>query len=177
MARKCGVQVETRRVCLEPNGAALMQAEEFLRQNGLPKGGFVTASVGNGQERHWPNSNLTKLAAQLKMPLVVFGRKINSEIPGTITCIDKPFQVIAAIIRWSSFYLGPDSGLSWLATTAGTPMAIFTDPVAKNQIDAGLANTLRDEKHDIQEWDIYTSLQTVLAHIESRLPADVAVPR
>src|SRR5438094_972472 len=107
------------------------------------------------------------------MPLVVFGRKINSEIPGTITCIDKPFQVIAAIIRWSSFYLGPDSGLSWLATTAGTPMAVFADPVAKNQIDAGLSNILRDEKHDIQEWDIYTSLQTVLAHIESRLPADV----
>ncbi len=111
MARKCGVQVETRRVCIEPNGGALMQAEEFLRRNGLLKGGFVTASVGSDQGRHWPNSNLTKLAAQLKMPMVVFGRKMNAAIPGTIPCIDEPFQGIAAIIRWSCFYLGPDSGL------------------------------------------------------------------
>src|SRR5439155_8097500 len=76
---KCGVQVETRRACFEPNGGALIQAEEFLRRNGLLKGAFVTASHGNGEGRHWPNSNLTNLAAQLKMPMVVFGRKMRSE--------------------------------------------------------------------------------------------------
>ncbi|PYS02121.1 MAG: hypothetical protein DMG15_25800 [Acidobacteria bacterium] len=177
MAHKCGVQVETRRACFEPNGGALIQAEEFLRQNGLLKGAFVTASHGNGKGRHWPNSNLTRLATQLKMPMVVFGTKMNPEIPGTTTCTDKPFQVIAAIIRWSRFYLGPDSGLSWLATTVGTPMAVFIDPEAKNPIDTGLGSIVRGGKHDIREWDIYTSLQTVLTHIESRLPADIAVPR
>ncbi len=56
-------------------------------------------------------------------------------------------------------------------------MGVFIDPVATNQIGAGLGHILREEKHDIQEWDIYTSLQGVLAHMESKLPADVAVPR
>jgi len=108
------------------------------------------------------------------MPMVVFGRKVNPEILGAIQCTDMPFQVIAAMIRWSCFYLGSDSGMSWLATTTGTPMAVFLDPDCNNRLDSGLGGVLRGEKYDIREWDIYTSLQTVLAHLESRLPAEVA---
>ena len=174
MARKCGVQLECRRARLEPNDGAFIEAEEFLRRNGLLKGAFVTVSQGNGEGRHWPNSNLTNLAAELKMPMVVFGRKVNPEILGAIQCTDMPFQVIAAMIRWSCFYLGSDSGMSWLATTTGTPMAVFIDPECNNRLDSGLGGVLRGEKYDIREWDIYTSLQTVLAHFESRLPAEVA---
>jgi len=174
MARKCGVQLECRRARLEPNDGAFIEAEEFLRRNGLLKGAFVTVSQGNGEGRHWPNSNLTNLAAELKMPMVVFGRKVNPEILGAIQCTDMPFQVIAAMIRWSCFYLGSDSGMSWLATTTGTPMAVFIDPDCNNRLDSGLGGVLRGEKYDIQEWDIYTSLQTVLAHLESRLPVEVA---
>src|SRR5207248_2540433 len=83
------------------------------------------------------------------------------------------FQVIAAMIRWSCFYLGSESGMSWLATTTGTPMAVFIDPDCRNRLDSGLSGVLRGEKYDIQEWDIYTGLQTVLAHLESRLPAEI----
>ena len=93
-----------------------------------------------------------------------------SEIP----CLDKPFQVVAALIRWSCFYLGPDSGISWLATTTNTPMAVIVDLLQQNPSNTGFRDVLRGEKDDIQEWDIYTSLQTVLAHIESKLPLDVA---
>src|SRR5207247_4857059 len=89
------------------------------------------------------------------------------EIPGTIGCPEKSFQVITALIRWSSFYLGQDSGISWLATTTNTPMAVFMDTADANRVSVGFHTVLRDEKKDIQEWDIYTSLQTVLERIQS----------
>jgi ADP-heptose:LPS heptosyltransferase len=136
----------------------------------LNRGGFITVSHGTGEGRHWPNSNLIKLAQQVNFPVVVFGTRRNPEIPGAIRCLDKPFQVIAAIIRWSCFYLGPDSGVTWLATTTNTPMAVIVDPVRFDGTTSGFRAALRGEKNDIQEWDIYTSLQTVVGHIESKLP-------
>jgi len=170
MAKKCGVELETHRAWLEPSADALFEAEEFLRQHGLNRGSFITVAHGSSEGRHWPNSNLIRLAQHMSLPVVVFGTKRNPEIPGAIPCLDKPFEVIAAIIRWSCFYLGPDSGITWLATTTNTPMAVIIDPMRGNTT-INFRGALRGEKPDIQEWDIYTSFQTVLAHIESRLPA------
>jgi hypothetical protein len=167
MARKCGVEIETHRAWLQPAPDALNDAEEFLRQHGLSRGAFVTACRGNDKGRHWPSSNLMRLAHQLDMPMVVFGNKGLPEIPGAISCPDKHFQVVAAIIESSCFYLGPDSGISWLAATTETPMAVIADLLQQNPSTTGFRDVLRGEKDDIQEWDIYTSVQTVLAHIES----------
>jgi glycosyltransferase involved in cell wall biosynthesis/ADP-heptose:LPS heptosyltransferase len=167
MARKCRVEIETHRTWLEPDADALFEAEEFLRQRGLSRGAFVTAAHGNGKGRHWPNSNLMKLAQQLEVPVVVFGTGQNPEIPGTISCLDKPFQVVAALIRWSCFYFGPDSGITWLATTTDTPMAVVIDSLRRKPSFIGYRDALHGEKQNIEEWDIHTSLPTVLAHIET----------
>jgi hypothetical protein len=177
MARKCGVTLETHRAWLEPGADALFEAEEFLRQHELSRGAFVTACHGSEEGRHWPNSNLMKLGQQVDVPMVVFGGKTTSVIPGTIPCIDKPFQVIAAIIRWSCFYLGPDSGISWLATTTNTPMAVIADPHRPNPSNIGFRDALSGEKDDIREWDIYAGLQAVLAHVASKLPVEAAPER
>src|ERR1051326_6313626 len=166
MARKCGVKLQRRRIWLQPNAEAIFEAEEFLRQHGLTRGTFVTASLSEGSARHWPNSNLRRLAQQHDTPTVVFGKKNDQEISGTIACIEKPLQVIAALIRWSCFYLGPASGISWLATTTDTPMAVIFDPLGQAP---GFRQTLQEERDDIQEWDIYTGLETVLTHVESKL--------
>ena len=168
MAQKCGVEVETHQSWLEPSGEALREAEEFLRQNALARGAFITASHGSSHGRHWPNSNLMQLALQLEIPTVVFSATADPEIPGTIQCRDKPFQVIAALIRWSCFYAGPDSGISWLATTTDTPMTVFLDPLRQSQLNIGVRGVLAGEKSNVQEFDIYTSLQTVLDHIEEK---------
>jgi glycosyltransferase involved in cell wall biosynthesis len=167
MAKKCGVDLETHQSWLEPSADALFEAEEFLRQTGLARGAFITASNVSSHSRHWPNSNLMKLAQAIDLPTVVFSKKGEPEIPGTIPCLEKPFQVIAALIRWSCLYLGPDSGISWLATTTNSPMAVFLDPVRQDRLNNGFRNVLSGEKNDVQEWDIYTSLQTVLEHVES----------
>lgn len=166
MAQKCGVALETHRAWLEPDADAIFEAEEFLRQFGLTRGAFVTASQGDGHARHWPNSNPMKLAKQLDVPLIVFGSQKDPEIPGAISCIDKPFQVIAALIRWSCFYLGPQCGVSWLAATTDTPMALIGDPMAHTTPVCSFRETLRGERDNIQEWDFYTNLQTVLGHLE-----------
>ncbi len=169
MARKCGVKLETRRTWLQPSAKAIFEAEEFLRQYGLTRGTFLTASLSDGKGRHWPNSNLMKLAQQLDTPTIVFGKRSDPEIPGTIACIEKPFQVIATLICWSYFYLGPASGISWLATTTDTPMAVIFDPLHQDPTKSDFREALRGERDDIQEWDIYTGLQTVLTHVESKL--------
>jgi len=171
MAHKCGVELKTRRAWLESDADAILEAEEFLGRYSLTRGEFVTASHGDGAGRHWPNSNLTKLAKQLDVPLIVFGSRTDPEIPGAISCIDKPLQVIATLIQWSSFYLGPQSGLSWLAATTDTPMALIVDPTAHTA--PGLREILRGEKDNLEEWNFYTNLQTVLAHIEPYLERSV----
>jgi hypothetical protein len=168
MAQKCGVEVETHQSWLEPSEDAIFEAEEFLRRNGLERGAFITASHGSSDGRHWPNSNLMQLAQQIEVPTVIFSTKAHPEIPGTIQCLEKPLQVIAALIRWSCFYVGPDSGISWLATTTDTPMTVFLDPLDQGQLNIGVRDVLAHEKSNVQEYDIYTSLPTVLDHIENK---------
>lgn len=167
MALKCGVTLETHRTWLEPGPEALYEAEEFLKQHGLRRGEFVAASHVGATSRHWPLSNLVKLATEIDMPTVVFGEKTDPAVPGTISCFGKPFQVVAALIGWSSFYVGPDSGISWIATTTRTPMGVFMDPTQRSAIKAGFRDVLLAEKHDIEEWGIYTSPETVIQHVRS----------
>jgi ADP-heptose:LPS heptosyltransferase len=173
MAQKCGVKVETHQSWLEPSADALFEAEEFLRQNGLSRGAFITASHGSSQGRHWPTSNLMRLAQQLEVPIVIFGTKADPEIPGAIKCLERPFQVIAALIRWSCIYVGSESGISWLATTTDTPMTVFLDPLRQSRLYSGVRDVLAGEKSNVQEYDIYASLQTVLEHIEEKVVEDL----
>ena len=174
MAVKCGVQLETHKSWLEPGPAAVSEAEQFLREFGLIRGAFITAAHVAGTNRHWPHSNLIKLADQIEMPVVVFGKKSDPELPGTIACFDRPFPVMAKLIEWSCCYIGPESGISWIATTTHTPMAVFMDPL-RTEFNAGYSAVLREEKNDIQEWSIYTPLQTVLEHVRSKVLIETPV--
>jgi len=169
IAKKCGVALESRQSCLMHSAEAILDAEDFLQRRGLTRNEFVTASLGNGELRHWPNSNLNKLAKQIGLQTVVFGRKGDPEIPDAITTFDMPLDVMAVLIEWSRYYLGPAYGTSWLATTTDTPMAVFFDPREYNSAGCGFRDVLAGEKNEIREWDIYTNLQAVLEHIESTL--------
>lgn len=77
--------------------------------------------------------------------------------------------MVAALIRWSTFYVGPDSGVSWIATTTDTPMGVFMDPQQKRRFNSGFREVLRGEKDDIQEWEIHTSPDTVISHIQQSI--------
>jgi hypothetical protein len=169
MAAKCGVGLKSHIAGLVPNKDAQLEAEEFLEEHGLSKGGFVTVSCSADRNRHWPKSNVLKLAQQLSVPTIVFGKKGDAPIPGTVLCLDKSLPVIAALIRWSSCYLGGDSGVSWLATTTNTPMAVFYDPASQTQPQSGFQDVLRNDKTEIKEWNLYTSVPVVLEFLESTL--------
>lgn len=169
MALKCGVELETHRTWLEPGPEALSEAKGFLEQHGLKRGEFVAAAHVGATSRHWPHSNLVKLATEIDMPVVVLGEKTDPAVPGTISCFGKPFQVVAALIGWSAFYLGPDSGISWIATTTGTPMGVFMDPTPPSDLNTGFRDVLLAEKKDIEEWGIYTSPDTVIQHLRSTI--------
>ncbi len=169
MAAKCGIKLETHQSFLEPSADAMLEAEQFLRDHSLKRGAFITACCeSDGGARHWPNSNLIKLAQQVGMSTVVFAKKGNPLLPGTVSCLDKPLQVIACLIRWSCCYIGGNSGISWIATTTRTPMAVLLDPAGQSPTDIGFRDLLRNEKDDIQEWDIYTSVPAVLEFVESK---------
>ncbi len=100
---------------------------------------------------------------------MVLGEKTDPAVPGTISCFGKPFQVVAALIGWSAFYLGPDSGISWIATTTGTPMGVFMDPTPPSDLNTGFRDVLLAEKKDIEEWGIYTSPETVIQNLRSTI--------
>jgi hypothetical protein len=167
IAKKCGVEIKTRRARIHHDATAVAAAEEILREHGIKKNGFIAASMGDGEGRHWPNSNLTKLAQYADLPIIVFGRKGDPEISGTVGCFDKSVEVIAVLMSWSCFYLGPASGTSWLATSTETPMGVFFDPQENRHPNNQFQDSLRGEKNDIVEWSIFTNLRTVLDHVES----------
>jgi len=175
MGTKCGVELETRKAWLEPGPYAVLQAEQFLNEQGLKRGCFLTASHMGASTRHWPHTNLMRVAKEIGMPVVVLGEKTDAEIPGTISCFGKPFQTIATLIRWSSFYIGPDSGISWIATTTNTPMGVFMDPLRQEHLKVAFREVLRREKDDVEEWGIYTSPDVVIQHIRNRI-ADLGSP-
>jgi TolA-binding protein len=172
MAKKCGVEIETYRSRLDPGAEALSKAEKFLEEHGLTRHGFITASHGDGELRHWPNSNLMMLANEIDLPMVVFGRRGAPDIPGTIACLNAPPDVIATLIQWSCVYLGPAYGTSWLATTTDAPVVVFFDPRGHNRRRM-FRDILQGEKDNIQEWDIYASLPKVLEFVESTCPQAV----
>jgi len=103
------------------------------------------------------------------MPTVVFGAEKDPEIPGAISCFGKSFRVVAALIRWSNFYIGPDSGVSWIASTTNTPMGVFLDPTRQARYNVGFRDVLRGDKDDIEEWTIYASPKTVIEHVRSKV--------
>jgi ADP-heptose:LPS heptosyltransferase len=169
MAQKCGVELESHRAWLEPGPEALFEAEAFLHHHGLTRKRFLTASHVGISSRYWPHSHLARTIAHLDIPTVVFGAKDDPAVEGTIPCFGKSFRMVAALIRWSAFYLGPDSGVSWIATTTNTPMGVFMDPVRRKRFNVGFQHVLRNDKEDIQEWDISTHPDVVIDHIKSSI--------
>ena len=165
MAQKCGVQLERRRPLLDPGPEALLMAAQFIRNHGLERKGFLTASHVGTSNRYWPHSNLIKVVHETGLPTVVFGGPSDPHVPGTISCFGQSLRMLAALVQSSMFYIGPDSGVSWIAATTDTPMGVFLDPQQKKRFNTGFRDVLRSEKHDIEEWDIHTSPDMVISTI------------
>jgi len=166
MARKCGVQLHTPRPELDIAAGAVSEAEAFLREYRFQRDFFITVSHGDGSTRHWPKSNLGKMSRQTGLPVIVLGNAGDVDIPGTLACPDMSLEATAVLIGWSSFYLGPAGGLSWLATATDTPMGVFFDPHDDQEAGRFLRESRGDERLT-QEWSIYTNLRTVVDYIES----------
>lgn len=165
MAQKCGVELDGRQPLLDPGADAFLQAEEFIRKHGLHRKAFLSASHVGKSNRYWPHSSLMKVVHETGLPTVVFGAAYDPHVPGTISCFGHSLRMVAALIRWSTFYVGPDSGVSWIAATTDTPMGVFLDPQQKRRFNTGFRNVLRGEKDDIEEWDIHTTPDAVISTI------------
>jgi ADP-heptose:LPS heptosyltransferase len=166
LAYKCGVQIQQRRVRLEPGAEAFREAEEFLKEHDLERKAFLSSAHVSVSSRHWPHSKLTRISQSSEMPLVVFGGPDDPTIPGSIPCFGKSFWTVVALIELSAFYIGSDSGVSWLATTTNTPMGVFLDPARQKQFKTGYREVLRGEKDDIEEWGIHTGSDVVLDRVD-----------
>jgi len=171
MAQKCGVTLDSRKPWLEPGPAALLEAESFLKQYGLSRKRYLTVFHAGELQRQWPCHNLHKLAKSIGLPVVVIGDAGDAPIAGTISCPGRSPRMAAALIRWSAFYLGPDFGMSWIASTTGTPMGVFTDSAARPQTRPGFVDVLAQEREDMVEWDSQTSEQAVIEYIASKVVA------
>ncbi len=169
MAAKCGVDLESHRAWLEPGPEAIFEAEKFLNDFGLSRKRFITASHVGVSSRYWPHPFMARAINELEVPTVLFGAKDDPIIPGTIPCFGKSLLMVAALIRWSTFYFGPDSGASWIATTTDTPMGVFMDPERQRRFNVGFRDVLRNDKEDIQEWDINTHPDAVISHIKNSI--------
>ena len=134
MAKKCGVKLDSRKAWLEPGPAALLEAESFLTHCALSRKSYLTVYHAGELRRLWPSHNLHKLATAIGLPVVVIGDAGEFATAGTIPCFGRSPRVVAALIRWSAFYMGPDFGVSWIALTTGTPMGIFIDSTKESRL-------------------------------------------
>jgi GT2 family glycosyltransferase/ADP-heptose:LPS heptosyltransferase len=171
MAKKCGVTLESRKAWLEPGSAALLEAESFLTHCGLSKKSYLTIYHAGEMRRLWPSHNLHKLATAIGLTVVVIGEAGEFATAGTVPCFGRSPRVVAALIRWSAFYMGPDFGVSWIASTCGTPMGIFIDSTKKPGTRAGVVEILTQEKEDVVEWNSQTNTESIIEHIASKLQA------
>jgi len=169
MAQKCGVRLDSRKPWLEPGPAALLEAESFLTEFGLRRKGYLTIFHTGEVRRKWPCHTLHKLAAAIGLPVVVIGNTGEFATAGTIPCFGRPARVVAALIRWSSFYLGPEDGVSWIASTTSTPMGIFSNSTKNLQNHASFVEILCGEKEDVTEWNAQTSAESVIEYIASKI--------
>ena len=173
MARKCSVRLDSRKPWLEPGPAALLEAEAFLKQYGLARKNFLTVYHAGELQRHWPCHNLHKLATAIGLPVVVIGESGEAPIAGTIPCIGRSYRLVAALIQWSAYFLGPDFGVSWIASTTGTPMGIFTNSANDFRARPGFVEILDRERECMTEWDPQTSAESVIEHIAARVQTNV----
>ncbi|HLQ76413.1 MAG TPA: galactosyltransferase-related protein, partial [Terriglobia bacterium] len=169
MAGKCGVTLESRKASLEPGPEAIAEAEAFLGKHGLTQKRFVTISHAGETRGRWPSHNLHKLAKALGLPVVVIGGPEEFATAGTIACLGRTYRVMAAVIQLSAFYLGPEYGMSWLATTTDTPMGVFTESRSRLRTGSGLKEFLRVDRDGIWEWDSRTPSETVMDHVVSTI--------
>ena len=178
MAQKCGVKLQSRKAWLEPGPAALLEAEAFLTRFGLRRKSFLTIDHTGEVRRIWPSHTLHKLAAATGMPVVVIGDAGEFATAGTIPCFGQSARVVAALIRWSSFYMGPDSGVSWIASTTSTPMGIFSDSRQSLQNHSSLVEILSEEKDDVIEWNSQATTESIIEHISSKIqPISISTDR
>ena len=169
MAKKCGVTMNSRKAWLEPGPAALLEAESFLSHCALVRKSYLTICHAGELRRLWPSHNLHKLATAIGVPVVVIGESGDFATAGTIPCFGRSPRVVAAVIRWSAFYMGPDFGVSWIASTTGTPMGIFTDSAKESATQSGFVEILSQEKEDVVEWNSQASAESVIEHIASKI--------
>jgi hypothetical protein len=172
MSRKCGVKLDSRTPWLEPGPAALLEAESYMNQFKLSRKGFLTIYHAGEVRRLWPCHTLHKLATSIGLAVVVIGDAGEFAVAGTIPCIGRSARVVAALIRWSAFYVGPDFGVSWIASTTDTPMGIFIDSRKTPGIHASLVDILSAEKEDVTEWNSQTSPESVIEHIALKVQSE-----
>jgi len=118
-----------------------------------------------------------KLATEIGLPVVVIGEAGEAAIAGTIPCIGRSYRLVAALIRWSAYYLGPDFGMSWIASTTGTPMGIFTNSANDFRARPGFVEILDQERECMTEWDPQTSTESVIEHIAARVQTNLIEKR
>jgi glycosyltransferase involved in cell wall biosynthesis len=171
MAKKCGVKLESRKAWLEPGTAALLEAESLLTQFALSRKAYLTIYHEGEMRRRWPSHNLHKLATAVGLPVVVIGETGEFATAGTIPCFGRSPRVVAALIRWSAFYMGPDFGVSWIASTTGTPMGIFIDSTREPRAHLSFVEILIREKEDVVEWNSQASTESVIDLIASTVQA------
>jgi ADP-heptose:LPS heptosyltransferase len=171
MAKKCGVTLESRKAWLEPGTAALLEAESFLTHCGLNRKSYLTIYHAGEMRRIWPSHNLHKLATAIGLPIVVIGEAGEFATAGTIPCFGRSPRVVAALIRWSAFFMGPDFGVSWIASTCGTPMGIFIDSSKDSRTCAGPVEILMQDKEDVIAWNSQAKTESIIEHIASKLLA------
>lgn len=173
MASKCGVAIETRRAQLEPGPEAIFEAEAILRENGLQRGRYVTIAHTSVGSRVWPHSHVAALIEKLACPVVLFGVPRDPRIPGALAVFGQPLRTVAALIRWSTFFVGSESGVSWIATTTDVPIALFLDPSRPPHAKVSFREELKGAKNNITEWDLGVGPERVLQHMESVLGTEI----
>jgi len=175
MAQKCHVALNSHRVRLIAGSAAQIEAESFLKECGLAGNTFLTVFYEGEIRRLWPVHNLHKLAASAGVPVVVIGRAGENAIAGTIPCFGRSHRVLAAIIEMSAFFLGPDFGVSWLATTTNTPMGVFVSSGKNNRLRPSLTDLLGKERANLVEWAPHISDEKVVHHISTTIQKEVSL--
>jgi glycosyltransferase involved in cell wall biosynthesis len=169
MAGKCEVPLSRRQAILRTAPWAEGEARSFVADHGLRPGRFLAVSHMSITSRPWPHANFEALLRRLDAPVVVFGGLDDPPMPGALSCFGRAFPVVAALIGLAGCFIGPDSGITWLATTTSTPVGVFMDPHRRRLANVGMKAALAGDREWIEEWDISVTPEDVVPFVKNSL--------
>ena len=156
MANVCQVSLARKRPQWQVDPVLKQKLSLSFAQAGLKPKSYGVIAYKALSARNWSLADYQNFAElwtlhHPQIPLMSISGAHSEFLPGTVPFCDRSMTEVQALMEGALFYLGPDTGVSWLAVTAECPIWILMDEQRRRFVPVGFQSFLHKEKEMITE--------------------------